>query len=128
MVIPVFPAFPGSRRRGGLILELVVAIGILGAVMLPLAFGFLMETKAIRASYYDVVIMEVVDGEMEILAAGDGARFSQGEHAYEVHAAAVKNLPDGSFRLTRAAKKLRLEWIPGAGVRQRSHIREATLP
>ena len=117
-----------STCSGALLLELVVAIGILSAVMLPIAFGFLLETRTIRNSYFDVVSMEVVDGEMEILAAGDWSRFAQGQHPYPVSAAAVKNLPDGSFRLTRSHHNLRLEWIPGLGVRQRAHFREVALP
>ena len=96
--------------------------------MLPIAFGFLVETRAVRSSYFDVVIMEVVDGEMEILAAGDWSRFELGQHPYPVSAAAVKNLPEGSFRLTRSDRRLRLEWIPGSGVRQRAHSREVALP
>ena len=108
-----------SRSRdGALLAEAVVALAILAAVMLPLAFSFLLETRLCRAAYFKGVAMEIVDGEMEILAAGEWRAFQPGRQPYPIHVPAATNLPPGEFLLTLEAHRARLEWIPkkhGAG-------------
>jgi len=101
-----------------LLAEAVVALAILTGVMLPMAFMFLQETRLCRAAYFKSVAMEIVDGEMEFLAAGEWRAFQPGRQAYPIHAAAATNLPPGQFVLTLEAPRVRLEWIPknpGAG-------------
>jgi hypothetical protein len=100
------------KHRGFLLVELIVAIGILAAVLLPLAFGQWFESNALRTTYQRAVAMELVDGELEILAAGEWRQFGPGRHEYPVHAAAAANLPRGQFTLTVQDKHLRLEWKP----------------
>ena len=117
-----------SRSRdGALLAEAVVALAILAAVMLPLAFTFLLETRLCRAAYFKGVAMEIVDGEMEVLAAGEWRAFQPGRQPYPIQVTAAKNLPPGDFLLTLDAGRARLEWIPkkhGAG---RTVMREAAL-
>ncbi|MGH7953464.1 MAG: hypothetical protein ACREFE_16335 [Limisphaerales bacterium] len=91
-------------------LDLVAAISILTLAMLPLAYSFVHETRLLRAEYHRAVAMEIVDGEMEILAAGDWKHFPDGAQNYSVHAKAAANLPPGKFQLTKTGKHLRLEW------------------
>jgi hypothetical protein len=104
-----------GAQVGALQTEAIVALGILVAVMLPLAFTFLQETRTCRAHYYKAVAMEIVDGEMEALAAGEWRAFRPGKQSYAVHAAASTNLPPGEFVLTLDDKQARLEWIPRMG-------------
>jgi hypothetical protein len=59
--------------------------------------------------------MEIVDGELEVLAAGEWRSFSPGVHPYEVRGAAAKSLPRGQFTLTVDEHIVRLEWKPAAG-------------
>jgi hypothetical protein len=62
--------------------------------------------------------MEIIDGEMEMLHAGEWRNYLEGEHAYKVVAASATNLPPGEFFLSRTGAMLRLEWRPakkGAG-------------
>jgi hypothetical protein len=102
-----------SKSRAGVItLELFVAIGLLSAALLPLAFSFNREQKVVRGYYFRALAMEIVDGEAEILAAGEWHHFPQGTHPYPVKAEAATNLPPGQFRLTVESAHLRLEWIP----------------
>ncbi len=101
-----------SRQRGTLTTELIVAIAILSIAMIPISFDFLQEGKLCRIYYYEAVAMEIVDGEMEVLAAGEWREFNEGQHDYPVHAAAAENLPAGRFVLTRTDKLVRLEWRP----------------
>lgn len=101
-----------ETRRGALMTEAAVALGILGAVLLPLAFAFVQESKLCRAYHFKAVAMEIVDGEMEALAAGEWRAFQPGRQRYTVRAAASTNLPPGEFALTLGGGRARLEWIP----------------
>ena len=92
--------------------EVAVGITILVAVLLPLSLSMLKDQKLCRAYYYRAVAMEIVDGEMEILAAGEWRAFPTGAQPYPVRAEAAKNLPPGRFTLTRQEKLFRLEWVP----------------
>lgn len=108
----------GHKQAGALQIEAVVAMGILVAAMIPLAFTFLQETRTCRALYFKSVAMEIVDGEIETLAAGEWRAFRPGKQSYPVRAAAAMNLPPGEFVLTLDDARARLEWIPrtsGAG-------------
>ncbi|HZR16897.1 MAG TPA: hypothetical protein VFE51_06175 [Verrucomicrobiae bacterium] len=100
------------RRRGSLLIELLVAMAILSGVVLPLAYSIAAERRYARAVYQHAVAMEIVDGEMELLAAGAWHSFTNGVMDYPVHAGAATNLPPGRFILTMTPEKLRLEWRP----------------
>ena len=108
--------FSQSRHRqcGALTIELVVAITLLTLAVLPLAFSFGHERQLLKAAYCRAVAMEIVDGEMEILAAGEWRACSFGTRPYRVRTAAASNLPPGGFQLTIAPNQIRLEWIPEA--------------
>ena len=113
------------RRRGFLVAELVVAISVLAVAMIPLAYSFNLEQKLVRANYDHVVAMEIVDGEIELLHAGEWRSWPEGTHDYPVTALSAKNLPPGKFILTRAPGLIRLEWTPakrGAGGKVRREI------
>ena len=114
-----------GARGGFLNLELVVAIAILAVVLLPLGGVWYHETKLLRAYYRDAVAMEVLDGEMEVLAAGEWRSFPEGSHELKPTANAAKNLPPGHFTLTREARRVGLEWRPERG---RTIAREIKRP
>ena len=115
------------RERGSLMADLVVAMGLLAVGCLPLAFAFEQEIRACRSHYQNAVAMEIIDGEMEILAAGEWRAFQPGEQTYSVRAAAAKNLPPGRFTLTVREQKLRLEWKPEKIRKGRPVVREARI-
>ena len=99
-----------ARQRGVVMAEMVMAMAILCIAMLPLAFSINSDARLFRATYQRAVAMEIVDGEMEILAAGQWRNFPEGAHPYTIHAKAAANLPSGQFLLTRTGQHLRLEW------------------
>ena len=101
-----------TRKRGALMIEVAVGMAILVAVLLPLSLSMVKDQKLCRAYYYRAVAMEIVEGEMEILAAGEWRAFKNGSHNYPVRAGAAKNLPPGRFILTRESQLIRLEWVP----------------
>jgi hypothetical protein len=90
--------------------DLIVGMAILTLAIIPLAFPLVRERQLLRAEYFRGVAMEIVDGEMEILAAGEWCDFPDGPQVYTVHAKAAARLPSGHFQLTKTGKHLRLEW------------------
>jgi hypothetical protein len=111
-----------------MVFECVVAIGILVAVMIPISCSFLLEHRACRASYNRAVAMELVDGEMEILRAGEWRQFPRGSQPYALSGAAAKNLPPGQFTLTVQEHSIRLEWQPAAKDQGGKVTRETIIP
>ena len=111
-----------------MVLECVVALGILISVMIPISCCFVSEHRACRASYDRAVAMELVDGEMEILRAGEWRQFPRGAQPYPIRGAAAKNLPPGQFMLTVQEHLVRLEWQPGAKDQGGKVTRETILP
>jgi hypothetical protein len=115
-------------QRGILEVDLAMAMLILAVAIMPLAFSFAREREVLHADYWRAVADEVVDGEMEILAAGDWKNFPDGASVYTMHSRAAANLPAGHFELTKNNHHLRLEWVPvrrqGIGV----VAREITVP
>lgn len=111
-----------------LLAELVIAMAVLAIAFLPLSYAAGATAKRFRASYERAVAAEIVDGEMEILAAGEWRAFPEGPQPYTVHAKAAANLPQGQFQFTRAGNHLRLQWSStekrGIGV----VVREVTVP
>ena len=107
--------------------ELLVALAILTGVLLPLAYSFVSERRLARAYYQRAVAMEIVDGEMEALLAGQWRAFTPGTHDYRVHAGAATNLPPGRFTLSVQPGKLRLRWQPAVKDRGGPVTREAIL-
>ena len=103
-----------ARENGMLATECVIALAMLAAVMLPMSFSFFQETKMCRAYYSRAVALEIVDGEMELLAAGEWRAFPRGRQSYPVRAVSATNLPAGEFVLTLGDGSARLAWIPSA--------------
>ena len=123
---------PNRRRQQGyitvLLTEMTVAVGLMAVVLIPLTVGFFKEAKQMRNLYREAVAMEIVDGEMEILAAGGVGGISEGSQPYAVNAAAATNLPPGKFTLTREGKTLRLEWQANEPLEHLRVNREILLP
>jgi hypothetical protein len=92
--------------------ELVMAISIVALAILPLALGFLREQRLCRAYYYRALAMEIVDGEMEVLAAGEWRVYAPGSQVYQPLASVVTNLPPGRFELMVSNQVIRLAWLP----------------
>jgi hypothetical protein len=107
--------------------ELLVAVALLLGVLFPLAYSFVTERRLARAYYHRAVAMEIVDGEMEALLAGQWRAFPPGTHDYRVDAGAATNLPPGRFILTVQPDKLRLRWQPALKDHGGPVTREAVL-
>lgn len=116
-----------GKSAGWLVAELIFALGLMVIAMIPLAYSINSERKLLRAHYHQVVAMEIIDGEMEILHAGQWRAFVEGEQPYRVTAIAATNLPPGKFLLTLHSNAMRLEWIPQSGKAGGKIAREIAL-
>jgi len=108
----IVPISSKRRERGMLTTEMIVVMGILVAVVIPISCMYWTEAKLARRYYQDAVAMELLDGETELLAAGEWKSYGDGAHEVHPVGAAVTNLPPGKFMVTRTATKLRVEWQP----------------
>jgi hypothetical protein len=114
-------------QSGTLMTELMIAMALLAGALLPLAYAMSEEHKLARATYQRAVAMEIVDGEMELLAGDGGRSFTNGTQPYAVHALAATNLPPGAFTLIKTPERLRLVWTPTQAHHGGSVVREVNL-
>ncbi len=127
MVIPC-AKHPDRLRRGGwLMIELLAAIVLLAGALFPLAYSLGSERRLARSSYQRAVAMEIVDGEMELLAAGEWRSFKPGTQEYPVFADAARNLPPGKFVLNLTTNRVKLTWQPAAKNAGGAVTREAPI-
>jgi hypothetical protein len=118
---------PPRRPRGFLEVDLMVGLAILTLAVVPLGYSFARERQVLRIEYSRSVANEIVDGEMEILVAGDGKNYSEGAQAYVIHSRAAASLPPGHFQLTKNGNHLRLEWTPDERRGVSAVVREVTI-
>jgi hypothetical protein len=116
-----------NSARGFLMVDAAVAVVILMMAIMPLAYSFAKEARLLRAAEHRAVAMEIVDGEMEILAAGEWRNFPDGAQDYLVRTRAAATLPLGNFRLTKNGNHLRLEWTSDLRQGIGPVVREATV-
>lgn len=114
--------------RGFLQVDLAVALAIFSIAIVPLGYSFAQERKLLKIEYQRSLANEIVDGEMEILAAGAGRNFPDGSQTYPVQSRAATALPPGHFELTKAGNHLRLGWMPDEHWGVPAVIRETTMP
>lgn len=100
------------RKAGLLMTDLLVSITLLCLAIVPIVMGLVQESRALRANYQHAIAAEIVDGEMELLVAGEWRSYTNGVHQLSPRANAATNLPPGHFQLTVAPKHLLLEWLP----------------
>jgi hypothetical protein len=127
MVIPINKQLHRKRETAALMTELMVGLAILGIAVFPLAFSFMKEHQYLRNCYQRAVAMEIVDGEMEVLLAGDWRSFTNGLHTLVPHALSATNLSAGVLQLTVEGKNLRVEWLPSETRQGGKVVREATV-
>jgi len=113
------------KERGALTTELIVAMGMLMIAMMPLAFSFPQEQRQVRSFYQRAVAMELIDGEMEILMAGEWRAFKEGTQPYPLQGESARNLPPGKAQLTITGRHVRLEWMPEKKASGGRVVREA---
>jgi hypothetical protein len=93
-----------------LMAELNAAIAIFALLVLAIVAPLAMDQSMVRQMTVRAVVMEIVDGEMELLAAGGWRSYQAGEQEYQVTSEAAKSLPKGRFVLLVNSNSVRLDW------------------
>jgi hypothetical protein len=101
-----------ARRRAFLQLDVAVAITVLALVFIPLSVSSSGDLDLARRQYFEAVALQLIDGEMDVLLAGERRKYTTGEHRITPVGEAVQNLPEGEFVLTVHDQKLTLAWVP----------------
>jgi len=118
---------PRAGTGGFLAVDLVVGLAILTLAIVPLGYSFGRERQVLKMEYARCVANEIVDGEMEILAAGDWKNFPDGSQNYPVQAKALASLPPVHFQLTKTGRHLHLEWSSNEKHGIGTIVRETTV-
>ena len=114
-------------QRGVLEVDMTIALAILFIAVLPLAYSFASDAKAMRRNYERAVAMELLDGKMEVLAAGAWRNHPAGTNEIRLAGHAAANLSTDRALLIIQPDRIRLEWRP-ANRYSAVIIREMKLP
>ena len=101
-----------AKCRAFLQLDVAVAITVLALVFIPLSISSSGDLDLARRHYFEAVALQLIDGEMDVLLAGERRKYTTGEHRITPVGEAVQNLPEGKFVLTVHDQKLTLAWVP----------------
>jgi len=101
-----------ANRLAFLQLDVAVAITVLALVFIPLSVSSSGDLDLARRQYFEAVALQLIDGEMDVLLAGERRKYTPGEHQIKPVGEAVQNLPEGEFVLTVHDQKLTLAWVP----------------
>jgi len=101
-----------TNRLAFLQLDVAVAITVLALVFIPLSISSSGDLDLARRHYFEAVALQLIDGEMDVLLAGERRKYTTGEHRITPVGEAVQNLPEGEFVLTVQEQKLTLAWMP----------------
>jgi hypothetical protein len=101
---------PSHRNAGFLEADLVIALAILVMALLPLAYSFVADQRAMRAAYERAAAMQLVDGEMELLAAGGWRDYPPGTNVITLTGNAAATLTTNRALLIIETNSIRLEW------------------
>ena len=101
-----------TNRLAFLQLDVAVAITVLALVFIPLSVSSSGDLDLARRQYFEAVALQLIDGEIDVLLAGERRKYTPGEHQIKPVGEAVQNLPEGEFVLTVQEQKLTLAWTP----------------
>ena len=116
-----------NRERGVLEVDMTIALTILFLAVIPLACSFVSDAKAMRRNYERAIAMELLDGKMEVLAAGAWRNHPPGTNEIRLAGNAATNLSTDRALLIVQPGRIRLEWRP-ANRPSTGIIREVKLP
>ena len=108
-------------------IDAVAGLAVLMIAIIPLGYSFARERRALHIEYNRAVLVELLDGEMEILSDGAGKNLPAGPQDYHVTSSALGRVPPGHFKLTKSGRDLRLEWSADEKCGIGTVVRESVL-
>ena len=115
---------PSRRKVGAIHLEAILALALTAAVLLPIS-GIVVSQRRIASDLTrHLTMIELVDGEMELIAAGDWVRYPEGTHSVPLPSPEGFVPPVGELTLVRQGREFSLAWRPanrwiGGGIERR---------
>jgi hypothetical protein len=114
----------GRRTAGAIHLETILALALTAAVLLPISGIVVTQRRMASDLARHLMMIELVDGEMELIASGDWVRFSEGTHSIPLPSPEGFVPPVGELTLERHGREFRLTWRPtnrwiGGGIERR---------
>lgn len=100
------------RRLAFIQLDVAVAIAILMLVFIPLTVTSSGKLDLARRHHVEAVVLQLIDGEIDVLLAGELKKYKAGEQRITPSGDVVEMLPKGDFVLTVKEKQLELVWVP----------------
>ncbi len=101
-------------RSASVLPDLVIAIMLLGLVLLPLAHSFASQRRLLQAEMDRATMVQLVDGELEILLAGPWRKLPEGTSSLTIRTNGLVRVAAGSCAVTRSNGMVKLEWTPAA--------------
>ena len=101
-----------AKRLAFLQLDVAIALMVLALVFIPLSVSSSGGLDLARRHYFEAVALQLIDGEMDVLLAGERRKYTTGEHRIKPVGESVQNLPAGEFVLSVQDEKLTLAWMP----------------
>lgn len=92
-------------------MDVVIAMFLIVSVLLPLGFSVARDGEIYRAYSIRARAMSVIDGEMEVLAAGYWRHFGIGQHTYQPRSGSASSMA-GEYILSVTDTELQLTWKP----------------
>jgi len=108
-------------------LDVVLAVSILILLFIPFGVTSSGKLDLARRQHFEAVALQMIDGELDVLLAGERQKYPLGEHKITPPGEAVKTLPVGEFILIVKEKQLSLAWVPEKGAKWGRVEREVTL-
>ena len=100
------------KRLAFLQLDVAIAITVLALVFIPLSVSSSGDLDLARRHYFEAVALQLIDGEMDVLLAGEHRKYTPGEHRIKPVGESVQNLHEGEFVLSVQHEKLTMAWMP----------------
>ena len=108
-------------------LDLMLAVSILMLLFIPFGVTSSGKLDLARRQHFEAVALQMIDGELDVLLAGERQKYLLGEHKITPPGEAVKTLPVGEFILIVKEKQLYLAWVPEKEAKWGRVEREVTL-
>ena len=99
-----------AKRLAFIQMDVVLGIALLLLVFIPFSVTSSGELDLARRQQFQAVALQMIDGEMDVLLAGERQKYAAGEHTITPPGEAVQSLPEGKFVLTVGEKELTLAW------------------
>ena len=121
------PTPRAAKRLAFVQLDVALAVSILLLVFIPFSVTSSSKLDLARRQHFKAVALQMIDGELDVLMAGERQKYIPGEHKITPPGEAVKTQPVGEFILTVQENPRTIAWVPEKEAKWGRVEREVTL-